>query len=186
MVSPVPNSGMTTYVAFLRGLNVGGHDRMKMDALRELCEGLGYGDVRTYIQSGNVVFETAESDDRALADELAAAIDGEFGYDVTVMVRTREALEAVVEGQPFDVADEEGIRHYVTFLHEEPSDEGVEALLDAAMEGETFDVVGREVYSRLDKNVMADGRYTDAGRKLGTPATRRYWDVVTSVLELAS
>ena len=177
---------MTTYVAFLRGINVGGHNRMKMDALGDLVESLGYEDVRTYIQSGNVVFETAEADDRALADEIAAAIDDEFGYDLTVMVRTRDELEAVVAGQPFDVTEEEGIRHYVTFLHEVPGDEGVEALLDAAMEGEAFEVIGREVYSRLDKNVMADGRYTDAGKKLGTPATRRYWDVVASVLELAS
>ena len=98
----------------------------------------------------------------------------------------RGRLEAVVEGRPFDVTDEEGVRHYVTFLREAPIEAGVEALLDAAMEGERFEVVGREVYSRLDKTVMADGRYTDAGAKLGTPATRRNWDVVTSVLELAS
>ncbi|HKJ59739.1 MAG TPA: DUF1697 domain-containing protein [Halobacteriales archaeon] len=177
---------MTTYVAFLRGINVGGHNRMKMDALCDLVESLGYGDVRTYIQSGNVVFEAAEADDRALADDLAAAIDDEFGYDVTVMVRTLDELAAIVEGQPFAVTEEEGIRHYVTFLHDEPSEDGIDALLDAARDGETFEVVGREVYSELDKNVMSDGRYTDAGAKLGTPATRRYWDVVTSVLELAS
>ena len=155
---------MTTYVAFLRGINVGGHNRMKMDDLRELCASLGYADVRTSIQSGNVVFEAADAHDRALADDLTAD----------------------VEGQPFDVTVEEGIGHYVTFLHEEPSEDGVDAPQDAARDGETFEVVGREVYSELDKNVMGDGRSTDAGKKLGTPATRRYWDVVTSVLELAS
>lgn len=177
---------MTTYVAFLRGINVGGHNRMKMDALRALCEGLGHADVRTYIQSGTVAFEATEGDDRALADDLAAAIDDEFGYDVTVMVRTREELADVVAGQPFDVPGGDGIRHYVAFLDEEPSEEGIAALQDAAMDGETFVVVGREVYSELDKDAMRPGRYTDAGAKLGTPATRRNWDVVTSVLELAS
>jgi len=89
---------MTTYVAFLRGINVGGHNRMKMDALRALCEGLGHADVRTYIQSGNVVFEAAEADDRALADDLAAAIDDAFSYDVTVMVRTFDELAGVETG----------------------------------------------------------------------------------------
>lgn len=177
---------MTTFVAFLRGINVGGHNRMKMDALRALCASLGYEDVRTHIQSGNVAFEAAGTDEDEVRGGLEAAIADEFDYDVTAMVRTREALETIVEEQPFDVTDEEGIRHYVTFLHEEPDEEGIEALLDAAMDGERFEVVGREVYSRLDKNVMSDGRYTDAGRKLGTPATRRYWNVVTSVLELAS
>jgi len=175
---------MPTYVAFLRGINVGGHNRMTMDDLRALVASLGYDDVRTYIQSGNVVFEAAEADSDSLAAELHAAIEVEFGYDVTVMVRTRKELEAVVDGQPFDVPGTEGVRHYVTFLEDEPRGDGIDALQDAALEGETFEVVGRTVYSRLDKTVMPDGRSTDAGTKLGVSATRRNWDVVTSVLEV--
>jgi len=177
---------MPTHVALLRGINVGGHNRMKMHELRAVCESLGFSDVRTHIQSGNVVFEAADADEATLRAELHDAIEAEFGYDVTVMVRTREALEAAVAGQPFDVTGEDGIRHYVTFLNEAPSDDRVAALHDGAMEGESFEVVGREVYSQLDKTVMTDGRYTDAGKVLGLDATRRYWDVVTSVLELAS
>lgn len=177
---------MPTYVAFLRGINVGGHNPLKMDELRDLVESMGYETVRTYIQSGNVVFEAADADAGGLAAELHDAIEAAFGYGVTVMIRTRAELAAIVEEQPFGPPGPEGVRHYVTFLDEVPSEEGVEALQAAALEGETFEVVGREVYSRLDKTVMPDGRYTDAGSKLGVSATRRTWDVVTSVLELAS
>ena len=174
---------MTTYIAFLRGINVGAHNRMKMDDLRALFESIGYEDVRTYIQSGNVVFETAGTDEGALREEIHDAIAEEFGYDVSVMIRTREELATVVAGQPFDVPGEDGIRHYVTFLHEEPTDEQVDALLDAGNDAESFAVNGRAVYSELDKDALGDGRFTDAGKPLGVETTRRNWDVVTAVLE---
>ena len=175
---------MTTYIAFLRGVNVGAHNRMKMDELRALFESLGYDDVETYIQSGNVVFEAAGTDEAELREAVHDAIGDEFGYDVSVMIRTREELADVVAGQPFDVPGADGIRHYVTFLHEAPSDEQVEALLDAQTNAESFAVDGRAVYSELDKDALGDGRFTDAGDTLGLEATRRNWDVVTAVAEL--
>ena len=128
---------MTTYVALLRGVNVGAHNRMKMDGLRAVCESLGYGDVRTYNQSGTVVFEASGTDEATLLADLHDATEAEFGYDVTGMVRTREELDAVVADAPF----------------EEPA---------------------------------GDGRFTDLGRRLGTDATRRNWDVQWAVLEPAA
>ncbi|WP_255767602.1 DUF1697 domain-containing protein [Haladaptatus halobius] len=101
------------------------------------------------------------------------------------MIRTRTELQDVVIEQPFDVPAEDGIKHYVTFLHEEPTDEQVEALLDGQHEAETFEVSGREVYSELDKEALGDGRFTDAGKVLGMEAIRRNWDVVTAVQELS-
>lgn len=177
---------MPTHVAFLRGINVGGHNRMKMDDLRAACESLGLEDVRTYVQSGNVVFEAGAGEPGALADRLHDAIDDSFGYDVTVMVRTREELAAVVEGQPFDEPADGDTKLYVTFLDEEPAEERVEELLAAGNEAESFAVSGREVYSELRKDLLGDGRFTDAGKVLGVPATRQNWDVVTKVQVLAS
>lgn len=174
-----------TTIAFLRGINVGAHNRMKMDELRALFESLGYADVETYIQSGNVVFETVETDEGALREDVHDAIEAEFGYDVGVMIRTGSELEVVVAGQPFDVPGEEHVKHYVTFLHEEPGEEQIDALLGAGSEAERFQVVGGEVYSELDTDPLDDGRFTDAGRKLGMEATRRNWDAVTAVLECA-
>lgn len=173
---------MTTYIAFLRGINVGAHNRMKMDELRGLFGSLGYDATRTYGQSGNIVFEATETDERAIRKDITAAIESEFGYDVPVMVRTRAELEAIVEGMPFDDPAGDGIKHYVTFLHEEPTDDQREALLAARSEAERFELRGREVYSELDKDSLGDGRFTDTGKTLGMPATRRTWDVVMAVL----
>jgi uncharacterized protein (DUF1697 family) len=176
---------MSPSIAFLRGINVGANNRMKMDELRALFESLGYEDVETYIQSGNVVFETAENDENALRVAIHDAIEDEFGYDIAVMVRTGKELADVVAGQPFEVPGNDGIKHYVTFLHEEPTDDRVETLLDAQSEAESFAVRGRAVYSELDKIALGVGRFTDAGKVLGMEATRRNWNVVTAVLELA-
>ena len=177
---------MTTYVAFLRGINVGAHNRMKMAELRECCESLGFADVQTYIQSGNVVFETPETDAATLESELADAIQDSLGYDISVMVRTRAELDEVVANRPFDEPRDEHTKLYVTFLDEAPGDEQVEALLAAQDEAEAFEVRGREVYSRLRKDLMEDGRFTDIGKTLGTSATRRTWNVVERVWRMGS
>lgn len=177
---------MTTYIAFLRGINVGAHNRLKMDDLRALFESLGYTDVETYIQSGNVVFDTAETDPETLRGDIERAIEGEFGYDISVVIRTRAELEAIVERRPFDDPTDETITHYVTFLHEEPTADRVEVLRAAQNDAERFEVRGREVYSELEKDKLEPGRFTDVGKKLKLPATRRTWNVVTAVLELCS
>ena len=176
---------MPTYVAFLRGINVGGHNRLAMDDLRELLVSLGYDDVRTYIQSGNAAFEADEAAEDALRAAVHDAIEDAFGYDLEVMLRTRDALADVVAGLPFEGPAGEDVRRYVTFLHEPPTAEQVEALLAAAHDAETFVARGREVYSELDKAALGDGRFTDAGAALGLPATRRTWAVVEAVLDLA-
>lgn len=177
---------MGTYISFLRGINVGAHNRMKMADLRALCASLGFENVRTHGQSGNLAFEATGTDASTLGDEIEDAIADEFGYDITVMVRTRAELDAIVDRQPFDEPADENTKLYVTFLSEEPDEERVEALLAARSEAEEFVVSGREVYSRLRKDLLADGRFTDAGKRLGVSTTRRTWTVVERTLELAS
>lgn len=176
---------MTTYITFLRGVNVGAHNRMTMDELRAVFESLGYDAVETHIQSGNVVFETTETDEATLREAVHDAIEEQFGYDISAMVRTRAELDAVVTEFPFDSHAEDGIKHYVTFLHDEPTEQQVEALLAAQNEAESFVVKGRAVYSELDKNSLGDGRFTDGGKPLGMETTRRSWNVVTAVHEMS-
>lgn len=175
---------MTTYIAFLRGINVGAHNRMKMAELRKLCESLGHENVQTYIASGNVVFETAETVTRALSTELADAIADSFGYDITVMIRTQADLAAIVDHQPFDEPADDTVKRYVTFLNEESADEQIDALSSAETAAESFVVHSREVYSRIDTEKMDNGRFTDVGKILKMPATRRTWNVVTNVQAL--
>src|SRR5712691_11788436 len=92
---------MTSYVALLRGINVGGRRPVPMDALRGVVESLGHGDVDTYIQSGNVVFDSPSQDARALADELEAALLAEFGFGVEVVVRSAAEMAAIANENPF-------------------------------------------------------------------------------------
>ncbi|WP_231186693.1 DUF1697 domain-containing protein [Haladaptatus sp. DYF46] len=174
---------MRTYIAFLRGINVGAHNRMKMDDLRVLFESLGYENVRTYIQSGNVVFET-QSDEGTIRSDVTDAIADTFSYDITVMVRTRTELVAAVDKQPFGEPSNDSIKRYLTFLNEVPTAERREKLLDSQSEAESFEIRGRDVYSSLDKGKLGPGRFTDVGQKLGMAATRRNWNVVTAVVDL--
>jgi uncharacterized protein (DUF1697 family) len=177
---------MTTYVAFLRGINVGAHNRLTMDDLRDTLETLGFERVRTYLASGNVAFEAAGTDAATVADEVTDAIHEAFGYDVPVMVRTRAELAAVVDGQPFAESSDGETKRYVAFLGDDPADERVSTLDERALPGETFVVRGREVYSELRPAELGNGRFTDVGDVLGVPATRRTWAVVRKVLDLAS
>ncbi|WP_435157020.1 DUF1697 domain-containing protein [Haladaptatus sp. DFWS20] len=172
---------MTTYIALLRGINVGAHNRMKMAELRELCESFGLENVQTYIQSGNVVFETSERDGSVLESELADTIRDRFGYDISVMVRTRAEFDNIVERQPFDEPTDENTTRYVTFLREGLDDDQIQAMLSAENDAEAFAAHGREVYSRIHRDKLKSGRFTDVGKLVGVPATRRNWNVVTKV-----
>jgi uncharacterized protein (DUF1697 family) len=104
---------MPTHVALLRGINVGGRNRVAMVALREVVEGLGHRDVATYIQSGNVVFTSAEADPAALAGALEAAIGGQLGVRPKVVVRTCRELARVVADNPFPGQDNPRLVHAV-------------------------------------------------------------------------
>src|SRR4051812_15074952 len=90
------------YVALLRGVNVGGNTKVNMAELRAVCERLGFENVKTYINSGNVVFETGKANTDKLAVQIHDAILSEFGIDTSVMVRTAAELQQVVANNPFD------------------------------------------------------------------------------------
>jgi uncharacterized protein (DUF1697 family) len=102
-----------THVALLRGINVGGHNRVPMPELRNLMTGLGHTDVATYIQSGNSVFTSDETDTTKLADELQQAIAGQLGVDCGVVVITRDELQRVIDDNPFPAEDNPKALHAV-------------------------------------------------------------------------
>src|SRR5262249_25545797 len=90
------------YAAFLRGINVGGKNMIKMEALRRTFEGLGYENVRSYVNSGNLVFETRKTDDGKLAKTIHNAIERQLGFDVSVMIRAMDDLVKLVADNPYD------------------------------------------------------------------------------------
>jgi uncharacterized protein (DUF1697 family) len=172
-------------IAFLRGINLGSQRRVGMGPLRDLLEGLGYEDVRTHLQSGNVVLGATATPAR-LQKELEEAIAGEFGIEVDVIVRTRDELAKVVARDPLGKVADNPSRYLVSFLSAKPDPKRVRELKKLNVAPEQFVVVGRELYawhpggvqaSKLSK-ALADG-------KLGVTATARNWNTVTRLLELA-
>ncbi len=177
---------MGTYIAILRGVNVGGHNRIKMPALVKLFEDLGHTDVVTYIQSGNVVFKSASRSAKALARAIEERIARDLGCDVAVLLRTKNELADVVQSNPFLREQAEPKQLHVTFMAEAPS----AALVRAA---EAFDagtdqllVRGREAFLYCPGgygNSKLNGTFVE--KRLQTVSTTRNWNTVNKLLELA-
>ena len=138
---------MTRHVAFLRGLNVGGH-RVKMDRLRSLFTALGFTDVATFIASGNVIFSTAADDLPALEGKIAAQLRDALGYDVDTFIRTMETVADVASSEPFPPKSKAAAlaNRHVFFLHEPASATVAAALHDLATPTDAFVAIGTEVH----------------------------------------
>lgn len=174
------------YVAFLRGINVGGRTSIKMEKLRECFASLGFENVKSYIQSGNVIFETVETDDEKIAAEIEAAVEREF-FKTPVMVRSIDELKDAVENNPFAGEEFEDKLFHLVFLAEKLPVEKERMLLSNSREQEQFFVRNREVYCLLRGGGVADSllgkKYID--NKLKTPATARNWRTIKKIIELA-
>lgn len=173
-------------IALLRGINVGGHKKVPMARLRELVEALGYRDVRTYVQSGNVVFTAPHGPVPALERRLEQELGATFGFDVSVVVRSRDELAEVVRANPLrDVATEPS-RHIVLFFAEDVDRERVAGLDVADFAPETFHLGRREVYIWAPDG-LRDSRLAKAlsEKRLGGVATGRNWRTVEKLLALA-
>jgi uncharacterized protein (DUF1697 family) len=176
---------MSRQIALLRGINLGPHKRVSMPELRDLLTGLGYADVRTLLQSGNVVL-TSPAAPAALERDLAEAIADGLGVESRVIVRTRDELAAVVELNPLgDVADDPK-RYTVNFLSGEPDPDGVREIGAADVAPERFAAHGRELYTWHPDGIQRSPLVKlITERRLGVAATARNWNTVTKLLALA-
>jgi uncharacterized protein (DUF1697 family) len=172
---------MATHVALLRGINVGGHNKLPMAELRALCEGLGWSDVRTYIQSGNVVFEAKRPDPEA----LARAIRESYGFEVPVILRTGPELVAARDAQPWGRA---GTEHAtVVFLSARPAARAIAKLDPQRSPPDRFEVLGKEVHLLCPNGVARSKLTIDwFEAALGVRATARNWRTLGKLIELAS
>lgn len=177
---------MNTYIALLRGINVGGNKIIKMAALKAMFESLGYDRVRTYIQSGNVIFESGDNNSELLAVTISAKIIETFGFDVSVQVRTLEQLEAVIAGNPFEIFEEEDYKRlYVSFLEKEPSEEALEQLRPYGDGADKLHVAGRAIYTLYEVSVSQSALFKVPMEKLlGTSITARNWNTVNKLAAL--
>jgi uncharacterized protein (DUF1697 family) len=175
------------HVALLRGINVGGKHKLPMKDLVALLEDAGCSRVRTYIQSGNVVFETPESSVADLAADIERRIGKRFGYEVPIVLRSAEALRAVASGNPFLAQGAEETHLHVGFLADPPTPEAVASLDPSRSEIDSFRVVGADVYLHTPGGMGRTKLTTDwFERRLGTRMTVRNWRTVGKLVEMAA
>jgi uncharacterized protein (DUF1697 family) len=170
----------------LRGVNVGGRNRVPMKELARIFAGIGCRDVRTYIQSGNVLFRATKSLAARVPRVVSALIREELRLEVPVLVRSGAELEAVARGNPFARRGADPASLHVAFLAYEPSGEAVAALDPDRSPPDEFVVRGREIYLRCP-NGMGRSRLTAEylDRTLGNVSTARNWNTVRKLVALA-
>ncbi|MCM0678765.1 DUF1697 domain-containing protein [Micromonospora phytophila] len=178
---------MSRYVALLRGVNVGAA-KVGMADLRRLVTDLGHDDVKTYLQSGNVVFGSTVRDAEELARGIERAITDELGLRVPVLVRSGREMAAVADGNPYADREDDPTRLLVAFLATAPAKSTVDALMVPGGENVAFTVTGREVYLHYPDGGYGRSKFTNAylEKKLGVVATTRNWRSVRALAELAA
>ncbi len=170
---------MTTYVAFLRGVNLGPHRAVSMARLMEMGRELGYADVWTYVNSGNLVLTT----DRSAADverEVAQALEEEYGTRVDVMVRSAEELRRVLEANPFPDGSPSQVT--VAFLEDRVPDGAEQRLAAVATPAEPFVVGEREVWVQYGDGQARSALAAGFSRVVGVSATTRTVGTLTKIL----
>ena len=172
---------MPVYLAMLRGINVSGHKLIPMERLRASLAGQGFDAVRTYIQSGNIVFHAARQSSDGLAKRIAGNIVDDFGFSVPVLIRTAAEMAAVTQGNPFlPAAGLDESKLHVTFLADTAPAAAEKTLAALAAKTEQFRVFGREVYLYLPDG-YGNTKLSNSAieKKLSVPATTRNWKTVT-------
>ncbi len=174
-------------IAMLRGVNVGGHNKIKMEALRDLCGSLQMHGARTLIQSGNVVFRTDETDASNVGNRFEDAIEKNFGFRPAVILRTRSELIEVLARNPFAARDNiEPSRLLISFLEHDPSPEICDQVRAKNVAPEELHITGREMYTYFP-NGMARPKIPMAAieKALKVPVTARNWNTVMKLAAMA-
>jgi uncharacterized protein (DUF1697 family) len=179
---------MTAMICLLRGVNVGGHNQIKMDALRALCESLKLCNAQTYIQSGNVVFQTKEeeSDAAKLAARIESEIEKKHGFRPDVVLRTTSEMKGVIARNPF--SKRKGIepnKLAVMFLAREPEPAVQDAVRKIKPDVEELHLLGRELFIYFPDGMGRSKLVPLLARALQNAGTARNWNTVVKLLEMA-
>jgi uncharacterized protein (DUF1697 family) len=178
---------MPVLISMLRGVNLGPHNRIKMDALRALYVSLEFEDPRTYVQSGNVIFRTKEKNTTQLAKKIQGGIERAFGFRPEVILRTAAEVRSAIAASPFaGRRDLEPGKLLVTFLAGEPGPQARATLAGFKGHPEELHLKGRELYIYFPNGA---GRsklpWSQVASLLKTTGTARNWNSVTKMLEIA-
>ena len=173
------------YIALLRGINVGGNTMVKMAELKSSFEKLGFRNVATYINSGNIGFDCKKTAEAKLVTAIESSIETDFGRAIQVMVREQAAITDILENNPFDGEFESHKEMHVLFMRESmPADKKI-LLLEQQTDNERFDVRGREIYCHMRLGV-ADSILGKGfiEKKLKVLVTARNWRTVEKLVVL--
>lgn len=178
---------MKTYIALLRGINVSGHKKIKMADLKAMLVNIGFEDVVTYIQSGNVIFKSDKKNIAGLEEEIKKCIADTFGFDVPVLIKTKIEIAAILQESPYTKTEDlEANRIYYVLLHDQPELEYIANLTQEDYPNELFSIGKNCVYlncingagkAKLTNNIIE--------RKLKVSATTRNHRTMLKLLELS-
>jgi uncharacterized protein (DUF1697 family) len=178
---------MPVVISMLRGVNVGGHNRIKMDTLCAIYKSLKLEDPCTYVQSGNVIFRTKEKNLKLLREKISAAIERKAGFRPETVLRTTEEFRKTIAKNPF--AGRAGIdpaKLHVNFLADEPFAAGQKNLLTLKPGPEELHLIGRELYIYFPNGAgQSKLPWSSLDKHLGTRGTSRNWNSVTKMLKMA-
>ena len=178
---------MTRFIAFLRGINVGGQKIIKMEDLSKIFSSSGFSNVKTYIQSGNVIFDSSEKDSPALTQKIEKNLLTLLGYDVTILLRTTDEVEQIINLNPFkNIKPDDNTKMYVTFISEEPNKKPSLPLLSSKKDVEVFQIKNLNIFSlshRINGSFGFPNRFIE--KELGVSATTRNWTTVSKIIKLA-
>jgi uncharacterized protein (DUF1697 family) len=177
---------MTTYIALLRGINVSGQKMIKMDHLKSVFESMQLQNVRTYIQSGNVFFESTEEDVQTLRKQIEQRIESAYSFQVTVILRTLRELEEIIGHNPYketELLETDSL--YVSFLSEMPTRESIDHCLAFRNDIDEFTILGNEVYILIHKK-YGETKFSNSffEKKLKAAVTTRNWATVNKLVSI--
>jgi len=176
----------TTWVALFRGINVVGNNQLPMQSLKALMEKSGCREVRTYIASGNVVFQSPLDDPRSLERRLTAVVERGHGFAPRVLALTRDDLEEAAAGNPFPEARADHKSVHVFFLEAAPERPDTAGLERLRIPSERYALKGRFFYLHTPEGFGTSKLAKGAERMLGVAATARNWRTVTTLIDLAA
>lgn len=176
---------MKTHIAFLRGINVGGKNRLPMRELVELLHTLGLDNISTYIQSGNVVFQSQKGDQAGLAQRIQAAIHEGHGFTPPIVLLGLKELERAVSSNPFPGVESDHKALHLFFLASKPENPDLKMLSRLKRSSESFEHRGKVFYLHAPEGIGGSKLAARVERSLGVTATARNWRSVCNVLEIA-
>jgi uncharacterized protein (DUF1697 family) len=177
---------MTTLIALLRGINIGGNNPLPMKDLAALLTGMGLRDVQTYIQSGNVVFRCTLKNKATLATKISAAIKAQHGFAPHVLLLDAAELHKAMEGNPYPEAEAAPKTLHLLFLDEAPLLPDLKSLEAIKTNSERFKLAGKVFYLHTPEGVGNSKLATRAEKLLGVVASGRNWNTVCKLAEMVA